>query len=177
MLLFVFIVSKAVCVIYFKLDLVLPKCWPSLVCVVQESPAQVGWSSLLVIQNVPHESNGSAEVQKLVRRFGTVIRSLVLQNMVNYSFVPGTVMFVLLSVINLSKWLFCVFRSSVKWQQQPRRCLSTNASKPSRVSSRTTRCFFHARRTPKSAQPAKSSLHPSSRQRSVRHPPLFNWIF
>ncbi|TWW59498.1 zinc finger protein 638-like [Takifugu flavidus] len=47
-----------------------------------ESPAQVGWSSLLVIQNVPHTSNGSAEVQKLVRRFGTVIRSLVLQTMV-----------------------------------------------------------------------------------------------
>lgn len=54
-----------------------------LLCGVQESPAQVGWSSLLVIQNVPHTSNGSAEVQKLVRRFGTVIRSLVLHTMVN----------------------------------------------------------------------------------------------
>lgn len=53
-----------------------------LLCVVQESPAQVGWSSLLVIQNVPQTSNGSAEVQKLVRRFGTVIRSLVLHTMV-----------------------------------------------------------------------------------------------
>ncbi|CAG06103.1 unnamed protein product [Tetraodon nigroviridis] len=46
-----------------------------------ESSAQVGWSSLLVIQNVPHASNGSSEVQKLVRRFGTVIRSLVICEM------------------------------------------------------------------------------------------------
>lgn len=55
----------------------------SLLCVVQESSALVGWSSLLVIQNVPPTSNCSSEVQKLVRRFGTVIRSLVLHNMVN----------------------------------------------------------------------------------------------
>lgn len=52
-----------------------------LLCV-QDSPTQVGWSSLLVIHNVPHTSNGSTEVQKLVRRFGTVIRSLVLHTMV-----------------------------------------------------------------------------------------------
>lgn len=57
----------------------------SLLSVAQESPAQVGWSSLLVIQNVPHTLNGSAEVQRLVRRFGTVIRSLVLHTMVKYS--------------------------------------------------------------------------------------------
>lgn len=40
-----------------------------------------------MIQNVPQERNGSSEVQKLVRRFGTVIRSLVLHDMVNRRFV------------------------------------------------------------------------------------------
>uniref|UniRef100_UPI0037E98A03 zinc finger protein 638-like n=1 Tax=Semicossyphus pulcher TaxID=241346 RepID=UPI0037E98A03 len=47
-----------------------------------ESPAPVGWSSLLVISNVPNTPSGSSEVQKLVRRFGTVIKTLVLNSMV-----------------------------------------------------------------------------------------------
>ncbi|XP_060908904.1 zinc finger protein 638-like [Labrus mixtus] len=47
-----------------------------------ESPASVGWSSLLVISNVPNTPSGSSEVQKLVRRFGTVIKTLVLNSMV-----------------------------------------------------------------------------------------------
>ncbi|XP_041640582.1 zinc finger protein 638-like [Cheilinus undulatus] len=47
-----------------------------------ESPALVGWSSLLVISNVPDTPSGSSEVQKLVRRFGTVIKTLVVNGMV-----------------------------------------------------------------------------------------------
>ncbi|XP_044044998.1 zinc finger protein 638-like isoform X3 [Siniperca chuatsi] len=47
-----------------------------------ESPVPVGWSSLLVINNVPNTPSGSSEVQKLVRRFGTVIKTLVLNNTV-----------------------------------------------------------------------------------------------
>ncbi|KAF0037976.1 hypothetical protein F2P81_010850 [Scophthalmus maximus] len=47
-----------------------------------ESPVPVGWSSLLVISNVPNTPSGSSEVQKLVQRFGTVIKTLVLNNMV-----------------------------------------------------------------------------------------------
>ncbi|KAM9856924.1 uncharacterized protein ACBR49_000588 [Aulostomus maculatus] len=47
-----------------------------------ESPAPVGWSSLLMISNVPDAPNSYSEVQKLVRRFGTVIKTLVLNNMV-----------------------------------------------------------------------------------------------
>lgn len=80
-----------------------------LLCVVQESPAQVGWSSLLVIQNVPHTANGSAEVQKLVRRFGTVIRSLVLHTMVNYSLMQSCfTVFVILSVLILWSNIFSI---------------------------------------------------------------------
>nr|XP_020464649.1 zinc finger protein 638-like isoform X2 [Monopterus albus] len=47
-----------------------------------ENTAPVGWGRLLVISNVPDTPPGSAEVQKLVRRFGTVIKTLVLNNMV-----------------------------------------------------------------------------------------------
>uniref|UniRef100_A0A3B4Y3M2 Matrin-type domain-containing protein n=3 Tax=Seriola lalandi dorsalis TaxID=1841481 RepID=A0A3B4Y3M2_SERLL len=47
-----------------------------------ESPVPVGWSTLLVISNVPNTPSGSYEVQKLVRRFGTVIKTLVLNNTV-----------------------------------------------------------------------------------------------
>ncbi|XP_070710695.1 zinc finger protein 638-like [Pempheris klunzingeri] len=47
-----------------------------------ESHVPVGWSSLLVISNVPSTPSGSSEVQKLVRRFGTVIKTLVLNSMV-----------------------------------------------------------------------------------------------
>ncbi|GAA6228710.1 zinc finger protein 638-like [Lates japonicus] len=47
-----------------------------------ESSVPVGWSSLLVIRNVPNTPSGSSEVQKLVRRFGTVIKTLVLNNTV-----------------------------------------------------------------------------------------------
>ncbi|XP_042340617.1 zinc finger protein 638-like [Plectropomus leopardus] len=47
-----------------------------------ESPVPVSWSSLLVISNVPNTPSASSEVQKLVRRFGTVIKTLVLNNMV-----------------------------------------------------------------------------------------------
>ncbi|KAM7418332.1 hypothetical protein PAMA_015789 [Pampus argenteus] len=47
-----------------------------------ESPAAVGWSKLLVISNVPDTPSGSSEVQNLVRRFGTVIKTLVLNSMV-----------------------------------------------------------------------------------------------
>ncbi|KAG8014972.1 RNA-binding protein 20 [Nibea albiflora] len=47
-----------------------------------ESSVLVGWSSLLVISNVPSTPSSSSEVEKLVRRFGTVIKTLVLNNMV-----------------------------------------------------------------------------------------------
>ncbi|XP_045903071.1 zinc finger protein 638-like isoform X1 [Micropterus dolomieu] len=47
-----------------------------------ESPVPVNWSSLLVISNVPNTMSGSSEVQNLVRRFGTVIKTLVLNNTV-----------------------------------------------------------------------------------------------
>ncbi|XP_074484176.1 uncharacterized protein LOC141763615 isoform X1 [Sebastes fasciatus] len=47
-----------------------------------ESTVPVGWSCLLVISNVPNTPSGSSEVQKLVRRFGTVIKTLVLNNTV-----------------------------------------------------------------------------------------------
>lgn len=51
-------------------------------CVLQESSLPVSWSSLVVISNVPDTVTGSSEVQKLVRRFGTVIKSLVLNSVV-----------------------------------------------------------------------------------------------
>ncbi|XP_034749834.1 zinc finger protein 638-like [Etheostoma cragini] len=47
-----------------------------------ESPGPVGWNCLLVISNVPNTPTGASEVQKLVRRFGTVIKTVVLNNMV-----------------------------------------------------------------------------------------------
>ncbi|XP_070832763.1 zinc finger protein 638-like isoform X2 [Chaetodon trifascialis] len=47
-----------------------------------ETAVPVGWSSLLVISNVPSTPSGSSEVQKLVRRFGTVIKTLELNSMV-----------------------------------------------------------------------------------------------
>nr|XP_046255786.1 zinc finger protein 638-like isoform X2 [Scatophagus argus] len=47
-----------------------------------KSSVPVGWSSLLVISNVPNTPSGSSEVQRLVRRFGTVIKTLVLNSMV-----------------------------------------------------------------------------------------------
>ncbi|XP_078022456.1 uncharacterized protein LOC117254879 isoform X3 [Epinephelus lanceolatus] len=47
-----------------------------------ENAVPVGWSCLLVINNVPNTPSASSEVQKLVRRFGTVIKTLVLNNMV-----------------------------------------------------------------------------------------------
>ncbi|XP_034045284.1 zinc finger protein 638-like isoform X2 [Thalassophryne amazonica] len=43
-----------------------------------ENSDRVSWNCLLVISNVPDTPNGPSEVQKLVRRFGTVIRTLVL---------------------------------------------------------------------------------------------------
>ncbi|XP_023007960.1 uncharacterized protein LOC101487872 isoform X2 [Maylandia zebra] len=46
------------------------------------SRAPVAWNSLLVIGNVPDTPSGSSEVEKLVRRFGTVIKTLVLSSMV-----------------------------------------------------------------------------------------------
>ncbi|XP_023810662.1 zinc finger protein 638 isoform X2 [Oryzias latipes] len=45
-----------------------------------EGQALVRWNSLLVIKNVPDSPSGTAEVLKLVRRFGTVIKTLVLDN-------------------------------------------------------------------------------------------------
>ncbi|XP_029951020.1 zinc finger protein 638-like [Salarias fasciatus] len=47
-----------------------------------DSPVRVGWSRLLVIRNVPDSPAGSSQVLTLVRRFGTVIKSLVLSGMV-----------------------------------------------------------------------------------------------
>ncbi|XP_056136285.1 zinc finger protein 638-like [Lampris incognitus] len=45
-----------------------------------EASAAAGWSSLLVISNVPDTPSGPTEVQKLVKRFGTVKNTLVLNN-------------------------------------------------------------------------------------------------
>ncbi|XP_075907473.1 uncharacterized protein LOC142904938 isoform X3 [Nelusetta ayraudi] len=47
-----------------------------------ENFSPVSWNTLLVIQNVPDTPTGSSEVQKLVGRFGTVIKTLVLSGMV-----------------------------------------------------------------------------------------------
>ncbi|KAM9315208.1 uncharacterized protein KZ484_024899 isoform 2-T2 [Pholidichthys leucotaenia] len=47
-----------------------------------ENSGPVAWNSLLVISNVPDGPFNSSEVQKLVRRFGTVIKTLVLNNTV-----------------------------------------------------------------------------------------------
>uniref|UniRef100_A0A1A7XJ61 Matrin-type domain-containing protein n=1 Tax=Iconisemion striatum TaxID=60296 RepID=A0A1A7XJ61_9TELE len=46
------------------------------------NPIPIAWSSLLVIRNVPDSLSGSSEVIKLVQRFGTVIKTLVLNSMV-----------------------------------------------------------------------------------------------
>ncbi|XP_029293106.1 LOW QUALITY PROTEIN: zinc finger protein 638-like [Cottoperca gobio] len=47
-----------------------------------ESSVPVCWTCLLVISNVPNTPSCSSEVQKLVQRFGTVIKTLVLDNTV-----------------------------------------------------------------------------------------------
>uniref|UniRef100_A0A3Q2YH95 Uncharacterized LOC109521704 n=1 Tax=Hippocampus comes TaxID=109280 RepID=A0A3Q2YH95_HIPCM len=47
-----------------------------------ESSSPVSWSSLLVINNVPDTPTGAREVKQLVRRFGTVVKTLELNNMV-----------------------------------------------------------------------------------------------
>ncbi|XP_038158847.1 zinc finger protein 638-like isoform X2 [Cyprinodon tularosa] len=47
-----------------------------------ESPALVGWKHLVAIRNVPDSPAGSREVLRLMRRFGTVIKSLVVSNMI-----------------------------------------------------------------------------------------------
>ncbi|XP_061581732.1 uncharacterized protein LOC133447198 isoform X2 [Cololabis saira] len=47
-----------------------------------ESAAPVSWNSLLVIRNVPDTPSSSSQVLKLVRRFGTVIKTLALPGMV-----------------------------------------------------------------------------------------------
>ncbi|KAM4750774.1 uncharacterized protein FYW61_004838 isoform 2-T2 [Anableps anableps] len=47
-----------------------------------EGPAPVGWNSLVVIKNVPDTSAASSEVLKLMRRFGTVIKYLIVNNMI-----------------------------------------------------------------------------------------------
>ncbi|XP_061889484.1 zinc finger protein 638-like [Entelurus aequoreus] len=47
-----------------------------------ESSVPVGWNSLLVISNVPNTSTSSSDVKQLVERFGTVVKSLELKNMV-----------------------------------------------------------------------------------------------
>ncbi|XP_061536146.1 zinc finger protein 638-like isoform X2 [Phycodurus eques] len=47
-----------------------------------ESSTPVSWTSLLVINNVPDTPTGSSEVKQLVQRFGTVVKTLELKNMV-----------------------------------------------------------------------------------------------
>ncbi|XP_061628020.1 zinc finger protein 638-like isoform X2 [Phyllopteryx taeniolatus] len=47
-----------------------------------ESSITVSWTSLLVINNVPDTPTGSSEVKQLVQRFGTVVKTLELKNMV-----------------------------------------------------------------------------------------------
>lgn len=54
----------------------------SFLCILQENPTPVGWKSLLVIRNVPNRPTASTEVEKLIRRFGTVIKTLVISDMV-----------------------------------------------------------------------------------------------
>lgn len=56
---------------------------------VQEGPPPVGWNSLVVIKNVPDTAAASTEVLKLMRRFGTVIKSLVVNSMVRGRLGPG----------------------------------------------------------------------------------------
>ncbi|XP_028315845.1 zinc finger protein 638-like isoform X3 [Gouania willdenowi] len=48
----------------------------------QQSTVAVSWNRLLVISNVPDAHSGYREVQKLIERFGTVIKTLVIKNMV-----------------------------------------------------------------------------------------------
>ncbi|XP_054634763.1 zinc finger protein 638-like isoform X2 [Dunckerocampus dactyliophorus] len=47
-----------------------------------ENSVPVGWSSLLVISNVPNTPFAFSDVRQLVARFGTVVKSLELNNMV-----------------------------------------------------------------------------------------------
>ncbi|XP_061736832.1 zinc finger protein 638-like isoform X2 [Nerophis ophidion] len=47
-----------------------------------ESSVPIDWNSLLVISNVPNTSTSSSDVKQLVQRFGTVVKSLELKNMV-----------------------------------------------------------------------------------------------
>ncbi|KAM9817827.1 uncharacterized protein ACBT44_008309 [Syngnathus typhle] len=47
-----------------------------------ENSSPVSWSSLLVINNVPDTPTGPSEVKKLVQRFGTVVKTLELNNVV-----------------------------------------------------------------------------------------------
>lgn len=120
-----------------------------------------------MISNVPDTPSASSEVQKLVRRFGTVIKTLVLNNMVR------TVCLCSCRHANLSRpqrrlllYHVCfLLRSFVRWQLQPWPCLSTNASRRSRASSKTTHCSSPASRTPR--RRPKSSLHTLIHQRLV----------
>lgn len=103
-----------------------------------------------MISNVPNTPSAPSEVQKLVRRFGTVIKTLVLNNMVRTVCLcrHTNLTFVSLETVVLISRCF-VLRSFVKWQLQPWLCLSTNASRHSPASSRTTHCFSPASRTPR----------------------------
>ncbi|XP_051939727.1 RNA-binding protein 20-like [Hippocampus zosterae] len=47
-----------------------------------ENSSPVSWNSLLVINNVPDTPTGAREVKQLVRRFGTVVKTLELKNLV-----------------------------------------------------------------------------------------------
>uniref|UniRef100_A0A096M9Z7 Zinc finger protein 638-like n=2 Tax=Poecilia formosa TaxID=48698 RepID=A0A096M9Z7_POEFO len=47
-----------------------------------DGSAPVGWNSLVVIKNVPDSPGSSTEVLKLMRRFGTVIKFLVVNSMI-----------------------------------------------------------------------------------------------
>lgn len=119
-----------------------------------------------MISNVPETPSASSEVQKLVRRFGTVIKTLVLKNMVRVVYLCNC------KHANLScpqnQPLFLVrflLRLFVRWQLQPWPYLSTNASRHFHVSSRTTHCSSPASRIPRHRQ--KSLLYMLIYQRLV----------
>ncbi|KAF3687092.1 Zinc finger protein 638 [Channa argus] len=74
-----------------------------------ENSTPVGWSSLLVISNVPNTPSASSEVLKLVRRFGTVIKTLVLNNMVICKMATATMA---LSVYKRFQTFPCIIQNS-----------------------------------------------------------------
>lgn len=121
-----------------------------------------------MISNVPSTPTGSSEVQKLVRRFGTVIKTLVLNNMVKIVQLCNCISVSSnLSLLLLIFLLLCPLRSSARWRPQPWPCLCINVSRRFRASSTTTLCSSHAKPTQNPTHRLKSSTYSKIQLRCV----------